>query len=43
MFNNPAQWWKKKWASLKYEFNSALMVSFMVVIAFVVSNPILIL
>ena len=35
---NPMEWLKKKWASLKYEFNRALMVSFKVVIDFVVSN-----
>lgn len=41
MFNKINNWWDKKWTSLKYEFNSALMVSLMVVIAFVVTNPVL--
>ena len=41
MFNKIGDWWNKKWASLKYEFNSALMVSLMVVIAFVATNPVL--
>tara|TARA_B110000908_G_scaffold71121_1_gene85803 strand:- start:2816 stop:3427 length:612 start_codon:yes stop_codon:yes gene_type:complete len=41
MFNKVNKWWDKKWKSLKYEFNSALFVSFMVIIAYIVSNPVL--
>tara|TARA_B110000879_G_scaffold146499_1_gene190065 strand:- start:3585 stop:4193 length:609 start_codon:yes stop_codon:yes gene_type:complete len=41
MFKTIDNWWNKKMTSLKYELNSALIVSFMVIIAYVVTNPIL--
>lgn len=38
---NITDFFKKKWNSLKYEFNSALYVSLFVLISYLVTNPVL--